>query len=567
MKRFLQWLEDRTAYRKLLGAALDEPVLGGASWAYVFGSALAFLFVLQAVTGVLMALYYSPSSREAWGSVYFFSHVIRFGWFVRGLHHFGSSAMVVLLIAHMFQVFIFGADRPPRELSWWTGVVLLFTALAFSLTGYLLPWDQKGYWATGVVTSIIGTFPLIGHSIQHVFQGGNGLGNLTLTRFFGFHVFFLPAVLTAMLVSHIYFFRRNGVTPKWWQSQPDQVARSEPFWPRQLTYDLLFSFLILGVLVTITLSEHGAPLDAPADPSSHYLARPEWYFLWLFEMLKVVPGKWEGAFVLAFVVAGVSFLLALPLVDRSVERSFRARWPHFVVASIFGGTVAALTVNPLVRDARDPAVRIQKQQAEASAKSAFMLAAKGIPPGGSDQLYLNDPRSRGAHLFAQQCEACHTGPDGKGGDTAPILRGYLTRDWVRGVINDPTTPAYFGRTKMKTMQPPDATSAEIDELTTYVMSLGGRAQAPPGGPKLFEVQSCHSCHPLAGEPPHIGPSLAGYGSRAWIVGAILHSGDATYYGDSNAMPSFSGKLNDEQVDDLLAYLVPQVESPVGSLRK
>ena len=155
-----KWIEDRTGLSNLLKVMLDEPVHGGAKWSYIFGSGLVFLFILQAVTGIVMASFYSPSSTSAWGSVYYLQYKTSFGWFVRGLHHFGSSAMMILALVHMFQVFIFGAYKKPRELNWISGVILLLFLAGFGLTGYLLPWDQKGYWATQVATNIMGTIPV-----------------------------------------------------------------------------------------------------------------------------------------------------------------------------------------------------------------------------------------------------------------------------------------------------------------------------------------------------------------------------------------------------------------------
>ena len=555
------WLEDRTGYRKIMKSALDEPVLGGASWAYVFGSGLLFLFVLQAVTGVLMALYYSPSSRESWGSVYFFSHVVPFGWFVRGLHHFGSSAMVILLVVHMFQVLLYGADRAPRELGWWTGVFLLFVSLSFGLTGYLLPWDQKGYWATGVVTSIMGTIPLVGGWVQRVVQGGNGVGNLTLTRFFGFHVFFLPMLLISLLVAHVYFFRRHGAKPRWSRPKAELDAKTTPFWPAQITYDLVFSLLLLGGLAWVVIEKHGAPLDAPADPSSNYLARPEWYFLWLFELLKVVPGRWEGTFVLVFVLVAVGFLLALPLVDRSAVGSPRRRWRHLLAATCLSGAIGFLTFHPMLRDAKDPAIRVQKAAAERSANDAMTLAALGIPPGGADLLYMNTSSSRGAHLFLRECQPCHKGQDGVGGASAPDLQHLMTTDWVRGLIADPTRPAYFGATSLTMMPPTTASASELATLTAYVRSLGGREPEPPAGRKLFEDTGCHGCHALSAEEPLVGPGLSGYGSSAWLAGVILHPDAVGRYGAECQMPAYAGKLTDEDLADLETYLLPALPQP------
>src|SRR4051812_11859687 len=182
--------------------ALNEPIPGGARWRYVFGSALSTTFMIQVATGLLLLLSYSPSSSTAWGSVYYVSYQMTGGWFVRGIHHFGSQAMVILLAMHLLQVLWAGAYRRPREVNWWFGMALLFLTLGFSLTGYLLPWDQKGYWATKVATNIAGGAPGLGPMIQKVGGGGLDYGNQTITRFFGLHVGGLPALFVPCLAAH-----------------------------------------------------------------------------------------------------------------------------------------------------------------------------------------------------------------------------------------------------------------------------------------------------------------------------------------------------------------------------
>jgi ubiquinol-cytochrome c reductase cytochrome b subunit len=547
------WLDQRTGHRALMRQALDEPVLGGARWAYVFGSALAFLVMLQIATGCLLALYYSPSTREAWGSVNYVTHTVRLGWFVRGLHHWGSSAMIVLLVAHLFQVFLYGAYRPPREVGWWSGVALLAVTLGFSLTGYLLPWDQKGYWASRVVTSIVGSFPYVGTSLKGVMQGGNDFGNITLTRFFGFHAFVLPASLALVLGVHIVAFRKHGVTPAAKRTAAELEASTQPFWPRQVTYDAVFSAVVVAGIVAMTLLRHGAPLDAPADPASNYPARPEWYFLWLFELLKSLPGGWEGAGVLAFSIFSIAFLAALPVVDRSRSALLRDRWPFVAVAFLLATTVAVLTIRPMIADARDPSIQAQEQEAAASARHAFALAELGIPPGGANELYLNDPLERGKHGFAVQCQSCHAA-DGKGGDSAPDLTGYLSRGWAHAIVAQPTRSDLYGRLKMSGMDPPDATPAEMDTLTDFVLSLGSATPRPPGGAELFDEKGCHTCHALAGDPPRSGPSLDGFASKAWIVGLINDPGGSAYFGEHNEMPAFRGRITEAQIGDILMYL-------------
>src|SRR3954470_13031854 len=188
-------MDHRTGYRRFISVMLIEHIPGGAKWRYVWGSCLAFVFLLQLITGVLLMTAYSPGDSTAWSSVYYIQYQMDFGWFIRGLHHFGSQTMVVLLGVHMLQVVIAGAHLKPREVNWWLGLGLLGVVLGLSLTGYLLPWDQKGYWATGVATNIMSGVPVIGPWLKNIVIGGTDYGNHTLTRFFALHVAILPALL------------------------------------------------------------------------------------------------------------------------------------------------------------------------------------------------------------------------------------------------------------------------------------------------------------------------------------------------------------------------------------
>src|SRR4051794_10893089 len=191
---------------------LIENIPGGARWRYVWGSCLAFVFGLQLITGLLLMTSYSPGASTAWSSAYYIQYEMDFGWLIRGLHHFGSQTMVVLLGVHMLQVVIAGAHLPPREVNWWLGLALLGLILGLSLTGYLLPWDQKGYYATQVATNIIGNLPLIGPFVQKVVIGGSEYGHQTLTHFFALHVGVLPPLVVLFVVLHLAAFRRHGVT-------------------------------------------------------------------------------------------------------------------------------------------------------------------------------------------------------------------------------------------------------------------------------------------------------------------------------------------------------------------
>ena len=212
MNAFLSWLDDRTGYRSLVREALYERVPGGARWRYVWGSTLVTTFFVQMVTGFFLWAAYSANARGAWESVFYIQHEMQGGWLLRGIHHFTAQAMVVLLVLHLMQVVIDGAYRAPREVNFWIGLILMQVVLGLSLTGYLLPWDQKGFWATKVATNIMGITPVIGPDLQKLVVGGTDYGHHTLTRFFAIHAGLLPALLIGLLVVHIYVFRRHGLT-------------------------------------------------------------------------------------------------------------------------------------------------------------------------------------------------------------------------------------------------------------------------------------------------------------------------------------------------------------------
>ncbi|MFT7582017.1 MAG: ubiquinol-cytochrome c reductase cytochrome b subunit, partial [Myxococcota bacterium] len=288
VRAFAAAVDDRTGLGKAIAFVNDHQVFGGARFAYAFGSALVFVFILQVVTGIALGTTYSPSVTDAWGSVHYIQHHMTMGAFVRGVHHFGSSAMIVLCVLHMTQVLMFGAHRKPREANWVLGVVMLLLVLAFGLTGYLLPWDQKGYWATQVATGIIGGTPG-GELLQTVIQGGTEYGNATLTRFYALHVLVLPPTMFFLMVGHIALFYRHGVKRSPRAERVKPARPSVTFWPYQLLRDVVVAAIVFGILAALALLV-GVGLDAPADASSNYEARPEWYFLFLFQLLKFFEG-------------------------------------------------------------------------------------------------------------------------------------------------------------------------------------------------------------------------------------------------------------------------------------
>ena len=276
MMSLFNWLDDRTGYKTLLHEALYERVPGGARWRYVWGSTLVFTFSVQLITGLFLWMAYNPSSQTAWESVYYIQHGMLLGWLLRGIHHFTAQAMVVLLVVHLLQVIIDGAYKAPREVNFWLGLILMKIVLALSLTGYLLPWDQKGYWATKVATNIAGITPVVGDQVQTLAVGGPNYGHQTLSRFFALHAGLLPALLIAFLGLHIYVFRRHGITVRDPLHKPDTT-----FWPDQVLKDAIACLAVLATVLGLAMyhgvgPHSGAELGAPADGNEPYsAARPE----------------------------------------------------------------------------------------------------------------------------------------------------------------------------------------------------------------------------------------------------------------------------------------------------
>jgi ubiquinol-cytochrome c reductase cytochrome b subunit len=401
--------EQRTGWSLLKRVLLLEPLPGGSRWAAAFGSLLLFAFVLQVVTGILLATNYAPSVDTAWPSVHFIQTEVPLGSFIRAVHHWGSGAMVILLLVHLLQVFIWGAYKKPRELTWMAGVLLLFCTLGLAFTGYLLPWDQKAYSATKVGLGLVGTTPLIGDGLRTLLQGGPQLGNLTLTRFFSLHVFVLPGLLVALVVVHLYLFRLHGVTPPWWASPGQLKAQEEPFWPKQALKDAVLALVFL-VGLGVWCWCWPAPLgDRPADPAdSSYEPRPEWYFMFYFRLLRYFEGPYEvvGTFVLPLLFFLVLFFW--PFLDRNPSRN-PLRRP--VAMSLLGaGTVGlvGLTIFAVATDARTtlpPQTAAREQEAAKTAEPTKPV--RPPQPAGPVQ------RADVARIYNTKCAPCH-GIDGSG---------------------------------------------------------------------------------------------------------------------------------------------------------
>ncbi len=530
------FLDDRTGFRAVVHEALYERVPGGARWRYVWGSTLVFAFMTQVITGLFLWASYSASAQTAWESVFYIQHEMTGGWLLRGIHHFMAQAMVVLLALHVLQVVIDGAYRAPREVNFWLGLILMMLVLGMALTGYLLPWDQKGYWATIVATNLAGIVPMMGPSLQQLVIGGNEYGHHTLTRFFAIHAGFLPGALIVMLVVHLALFRKHGLHAKQPITRPDAM-----FWPDQVLKDAVAMLAVMAVVLGVILmpalkamlagepidpSHLGAELGAPADPSLPYAAaRPEWYFLFLFQFLKVfegwgATGEFLGAIVVPGLIMGVMFLM--PIIGRwnlghrfnvvftlailagaglltalALNEDYYALWVDKAslaaaerlydetggdeekLAAAVGNDAAKLAAikkqwHTLKKVRHSQAFLDAARQAKLDAARAIELAGRPerIPPAGMLELVRSDPKTQGPLLFAQHCGSCHAHVDPQAPEAATVfakasaanLFEFGAASWARGLLDSDQVggPAYFGNTAHKEG---DMVSYVTDDMT------------------------------------------------------------------------------------------------------
>jgi cytochrome b6 len=350
--RVRDWLDERFGWAELTAPLRHKTVpLHRYSYWYFLGGITLFLFLIQVGTGILLLLYYRPSANEAFESVQYIMTQVQFGWLVRSIHSWAANLMVFTAFAHMFSVFFLRAYRKPRELTWLSGMVLLFLTLGFGFSGYLLPWNTLAFFATKVGTDIAGVVPVVGNWLVVFLRGGPEVTGATLTRFFGFHVALLPGITTLVLALHLLLVQRLGISvppavEAEWKALPPE-KREMRFFPNFLLREVMAWYVALGVLGALAAL---APweLGTKADPFAPAPAgiRPEWYFMFMFQTLKLLPSKvWfiEGEVlgVLAFGGAGLLWTL-LPFFDRNDDGRAR-RW--ILGAGVFAlAYITALTV-------------------------------------------------------------------------------------------------------------------------------------------------------------------------------------------------------------------------------
>jgi quinol-cytochrome oxidoreductase complex cytochrome b subunit len=414
LDRFIRAVGHRIGWETSLGPWLFKTLPPRTGWTATLGALSLMIFATMFVSGVFLAMHYNPSPDKAYQSVDYIMNDLPGGWLLRGLHHWGASAMVIAVFLHMMTGFFSGSYKKPRELTWISGVVLLLIVLGLGFTGYLLPWDLKAYWATTVSTNIPKDLPLVGDFVSRLMLGGDSVSGSTLTRFYAVHAMLLPALLVAVLAFHIYLVRVHGI------SGEEEASDAEPstsgdadatptkpyrFYPEHAWRSTIVYAVGLLVLIGLSIFAHIPREQVAGTQVESYLPRPEWYYMWLFQLLTYFPGKWEAVGSLLIPFVGVTLLFALPFLDRSRRIGLRNR-----PLPLAAGVTAIVGITYLTA-----------------------MGFAGAKPYGQTVLVpdraLTASETRGLYLYADRdCAYCHQ-IDGKGGRRAgPDLSNMVAKD-------------------------------------------------------------------------------------------------------------------------------------------
>ena len=468
------WLETRTGLAEGLAPAVTHPVpRRTASWWYVFGSATLALFMLQIATGICLALVYVPAADQAYDSLRYLNDQAAFGWYLRALHFWGSNAMVLVMTLHMLQVFLWGAYKYPRELTWIVGVLLFVGTLGMAFTGQILRWDQDAYWGLGIGASIAARAPVIGSAIVHALLGGPIIAGRTLSRFFAVHVFLVPGILIGLIGLHLWLVLRLGVNE--WPMPGRVVDRNTyrkryeeevhkdgvPFFPAAVRKDMVgMSVVILAVLACAALFGPYGPSGAPDPTITDASPRPDFYFLSLFALMALLPPWTETAILLVGMPLAIVLLLAVPLIAPAGEKSWRRR-PVAVLSVIL---IVLVVTTLAILGVRSPWSPIMDAGTALATPVAYVQGRTPLQLQGA--LVVQN----------KQCRNCHS-LGGEGGSRGPALDGVatrLTRDQlIRQVIQGGGNMPAYGT---------NLTPAEVNALVAFLETLRPANQSPARAP-------------------------------------------------------------------------------------
>ena len=483
------FIDDRTGASQTIGPLMKHIVPRDARWWYVFGSAALCCFMMQVVTGIGLALAYVPSGGEAFQSLRYISEQAPLGSVLRGMHFFGASAMVLIAVMHMAQVYLHAAYKYPREMNWMSGVVLLLFTLAMGFTGQLLRWDANGVWSAVVGAEQAARAPIIGPFIAHAILAGDNIGGATLTRFYVLHVFVFPAFIFAGVGIHIWLVLRHGISEMPRAGQPvepatykrDYEARLKktgvPFWPTAMWRDAVVSLIVVVGIVACAVAFGPPVLDKPPDPTTlNVNPSPDWYFLFYFAILSMLPANLETWVILGGPLVVILGLLFLPMISNKGERA-PSRRPWALATVLFAGTaIVVLTIY----GARSPW----------SPDFAAKPLAEQVPATiGAD--------SPGARVFfAKGCIYCHdvAGDGGHRGPNLSRIGDRLTADQLIIRINNGghNMPAFAGRISRD----------ELTTLVAFLQSRRGDTGPPPTGTGTVAVNVTVPPNVSAPRPEH-----------------------------------------------------------------
>ncbi len=487
IRRVAEWFDKRLQLGKPIGEAMSHPVpRRTASWAYVFGSASLTLLMLQFATGICLAFVYVPSAGEAWNSLQVLNQQQTFGWFVRALHGWGSNFMVAMVLIHMIQVFLFGAFKFPRELTWIVGVFLLLLTLGMAFTGQVLRFDQDAYWGLGIGASIMGRVPVLGASMVKLMLGGPIIAGETLSRFFAIHVFIVPGMLIAFVGVHLLMVLKLGVN-EW--PVPGRVVRREtylqeyhelthkdgvPFVPDAFRKDLVFSgIVILAVVACAAFFGPYGPNGAPDPTNVQTEPKPDFFFLWIYAALALLPPSMETPLLLIGPVVGIAILILLPLVSGTGEKSWRRRPMAVLTVLICLVVLGSLTKLGLYC----PWSPIMDAWSNAPVPPKYLADRSPLELQGA------------VVLQAKQCRNCHA-LGGEGGLRGPALDTVATRltedQLFRQVLQGGGNMPAYG----KNLSP-----AETTALVSFLKTLHPRNELPARDASL--ASTAPASHPGA----------------------------------------------------------------------
>jgi ubiquinol-cytochrome c reductase cytochrome b subunit len=535
MRPIADWLDHRTGLQTAIRQFLYEEIPASSGWHQVFGSVAVFLFLTQAFTGALLAFNYAPTPGDAYNSLRYILTELTGGRLIRGLHHWGASMMIVVVVLHMVQVFLYGAYKKPREATWIVGVVLLLLTLAYGLTGYLLPWDNRAYWGTVVTTQIAGQAPVLGQYIQRLLGGGGAVGVVTFARFYGMHVLLLPPATLLLIAMHVYLVRKHGVAP----APGDELLPKQQFYPRQVFKDTVAIFAAFAILFIMALAAR-VPLEQLADPTdTTYVPRPEWYFLFLFQTLKLFSGPLEVVGSVVLPGLAILTLILVPFIDRGqmIKVTRRTFAVSFVLLGVIGWTGLTLA-----------AVKSTPKEAE--------VAVDYSAP--TDWMQLSPEEMAGVAYFRDEnCISCHAVGE-RGNSVGPDLTRITIHKDAAWMIQHFKRPSAMR--PGSSMPPIQLSDAQLNSLAAFLLKLNpdnatALSNAPDfatQGALVYLANHCGSCHMVNGVGMKLGPPLNGLSKRQTRSWVEEHFENPQKLSPGSFMPPY--RLSPKDMENLTTYL-------------